>query len=138
MQRNVGWAKKGDRVEILQPGRRFKRINVISALCDGKMIGTNFYEQNTTADLFNDWFEKSCPLFPAHSVIIMDNARFHRKSDCEEIVTAHGHSILWLPPYSPDKNLIERAWANMKNWLRIHAQRFLSIQDALHRFFISD
>ena len=35
----------------------------------------------------------------------MDNAAFHKRQD---LLAQHGHQILWLPPYSPDLNPIEK------------------------------
>ena len=44
----------------------------------------------------------------------MDNAPFHKKKDIREISKRHGHSVLFLPPYSPDFNPIEQDFANIK------------------------
>ena len=43
----------------------------------------------------------------------MDNATFH-KGKAVEMMKQHGHSVLWLPPYSPDLNPIEQTWAWVK------------------------
>ncbi len=55
----------------------------------------------------------------------MDNASFHKKSEIERIARLYKCRVVWLPPYSPDKNKIEKLWANMQNWLHINAQNFL-------------
>ncbi|WP_369717566.1 transposase [Leptotrichia alba] len=47
-------------------------------------------------------------------LIVMDNARFHRKNILEKIIKGMGHCLLFLPPYSPYLNPIEKLWANMK------------------------
>ena len=44
----------------------------------------------------------------------MDNATFHKRLDIQELINDAGHCILWLPPYSPDLNPIEKAWAWIK------------------------
>ncbi|STZ77207.1 transposase [Bergeriella denitrificans] len=44
----------------------------------------------------------------------MDNATFHKRQDTQDIITQNGHTILWLPPYSPDLNPIEHMWAHIK------------------------
>ncbi|WP_428843252.1 transposase, partial [Suttonella ornithocola] len=41
------------------------------------------------------------PELPKNSVIVMDNAAFHKRSDIQAIIEEHGHEIVWLPPYSP-------------------------------------
>ena len=42
----------------------------------------------------------------------MDNASFHKR--VKRLLNRHGHCILWLPPYSPDLNPIEKKWAQVK------------------------
>lgn len=44
----------------------------------------------------------------------MDNATFHKRKDTQQIIEESGHTILWLPPYSPDLNPIEQTWAWIK------------------------
>ncbi|EDZ66696.1 hypothetical protein NOC27_23 [Nitrosococcus oceani AFC27] len=48
------------------------------------------------------------------SVIVMDNARFHKKSDIRNILEKAGHLLLPLPKYSPDFNPIEHSFALLK------------------------
>ena len=43
---------------------------------------------------------------PECSVIVMDNAPFHKQQDTLDALQAEGHTVLWLPPYSPDFNPI--------------------------------
>ncbi len=44
----------------------------------------------------------------------MDNARFHKSKRIQKLLNRHGHRVLWLPPYSPDLNPIEKKWAQAK------------------------
>jgi len=44
----------------------------------------------------------------------MDNAPFHKKGEIRQIAKAAGHSVLFLPPYSPDFNKIEQDFAILK------------------------
>lgn len=138
MSRAMARSPRGKRVVVFRPGRRFKRLNVIAAQCDNEVIGEFLYDWTTNSSWFNVWFEwHLCPKLKPKSLIIMDNARFHKKSDIERIAKFYGYTILWLPPYSPDKNPIEHLWANLKNWLRKSAHRFASIQDAVMDYFKS-
>lgn len=61
----------------------------------------------------------------------MDNARFHRKRILEKIIKETGHYLLFLPPYSPDLNPIEKVWANMKKKLNDIAHKFNTIEEAV-------
>ncbi len=139
MSRNRGRAPRGKRVIIERPGRRFKRLNIIAGQIGTQVIAPYYYDWTTTAAWFEVWFEwHLCPLLPANTYIIMDNARFHRKVELERIAKFYALEIIWLPPYSPDKNQIEKLWANLKNWLRLFAHTFLSIQDAVLHYFQSE
>lgn len=40
--------------------------------------------------------------------------RFHKNKRIQKLLNGHGHRILWLPPYSPDLNPIEKKWAQAK------------------------
>ena len=44
--------------------------------------------------------------------------------------------LLFLPPYSPDYNMIEKTWANMKRYLRCYLQYFQSVASAIYVFLI--
>jgi transposase len=66
------------------------------------------------------------------SVIIMDNASFHRKARLRQISAEHGFSLLFLPPYSPDYNPIEKTWANMKKRLRDILPAFRILEEAVY------
>ena len=122
----------------IQAGRRYKRLNIIAGLCQNKVIAPYYYDWNTTSQWFEVWFEwHLCPHLPPNSVIVMDNARFHRKSEVNRMAKLYGHLVWWLPPYSPDKNPIEKLWANMKHWLHRNAHLFDPIQSAISSFFKS-
>ncbi|SUX18686.1 Uncharacterised protein [Cardiobacterium valvarum] len=42
------------------------------------------------------------------------HASFHKRQDMLDALQAEGHTVLWLPPYSPDFNPIEKTWAWIK------------------------
>jgi transposase len=44
----------------------------------------------------------------------MDNASFHKGQDMVNALEDAGHTLLYLPPYSPDLNPIEKKWAHAK------------------------
>jgi transposase len=87
--------------------------------------------------LVEGWIETHLlPVVPENSVIFMDNASFHRKSKLFDIVENAGHTLIFIPKYSPDLNKIETGlWANMKNFLRNYLKNFASFSDALIDFF---
>jgi transposase len=136
MIRNYGRSLRGERVYAKQSGYRFKRLNIVAGQCGGEVIAPFYYDCSTTSIVFETWFqEKFCPCLQAGAYAVLDNAPFHRKAVVESIAADFKLNVLWLPPYSPDKNKIEKLWANLKNCLRIFSHRFASIQDAIVDFF---
>ena len=52
------------------------------------------------SELFEYWFTNHLiPELPENSIIVMDNARFHRKPQLKEILSKTEHRLLFLPPY---------------------------------------
>ena len=136
MARNKARSPKGERVIVARPGKRFKRINVVAGQCGSEVIAETQYPWTTNSRWFEVWFEwHLCPNLRPNSVIVMDNAKFHRKVPLEKIASYYGYKLLWLPPYSPDKNYIEQLWANLKNWLRLWSHLYTSVQDAIQDYF---
>jgi transposase len=85
---------------------------------------------------FEDWFEwELIPAIPEGSVVILDNASFHRKSQLALIAEKYGVGLLFLPAYSPDFNKIEFSWANLKRWLTDNVRRFFSLDFAIEQYF---
>ncbi len=52
--------------------------------------------------------------FPDRPVVVMDNATFHKRQDIQNAITHAGHTLEYLPAYSPDLNTIEHKWAQAK------------------------
>ena len=78
------------------------------------------------SEFFEEWFReillRDIEKLEKSILIVMDNARFHRKNILEKIIKGTGHCLLFLPPYSPDLNPIEKLWANMKKKLAVQLQ----------------
>ena len=51
-------------------------------------------------------------------IVVMDNLAAHKNSEVLEQIRAAGAYVLFLPPYSPEYNPIEKAWAKIKDILR--------------------
>ena len=63
----------------------------------------------------NTWLENELmPLLRQPSIVIMDNATFHKKKEIAAILEKHGHALLPLPRYSPDFNPIEQSFGVLK------------------------
>lgn len=92
---------------------------MVAGLTNGELIAPMTYEETMTSDFFEAWFQKFLlPTLNKPSVIIMDNARFHRMSKLELLCEEFGHKLLPLPPYSPEYNPIEKTWVHIKKYLK--------------------
>ena len=70
------------------------------------------------------------PTLSPGDVVVLDNLPAHKSAAAEQAVRARGAGLLFLPPYSPDLNPIEMAFAKLKALLRARAVRTI---DALWR-----
>lgn len=138
MTRSCGRAPRGERLNVPRPGRKFKRLNVVAAWNgkQKKIIAPYIYSWNTTSAWFLVWFEfMLLPLLRPGTLIVMDNASFHKKAAIQSLAKLYKCVAVWLPKYSPDLNPIEKCWANLKNWLHLHSKTFPSIQTAIKDHF---
>lgn len=137
--REYGYAPRGEKVIGEVAGRKFQRSNLVSALLGNQMIAPFQYDCTTTAILFEKWFEAQLlPSLPDNTVIIMDNASFHCKERLFKLVESSTKRLIFLPPYSPELNPIEKSWANMKRWIRNNMRNYSSLDDAITAWFNSD
>lgn len=95
------------------------RTNAVGALRDGVLFALGLFDCTIDSDVFYAWLtEALLPELDKPTVIVMDNATFHKRQDIIDAIEESGHKILWLPPYGPDLNLIEKAWAWVKSLRR--------------------
>ena len=96
-------------------GMKRGRLNAIGAMLGFTLLTVNLWDCNIDFTVFLAWTKKALlPSVPDQSVIVMDNATFHKRSDIIEAMEREGHTVEFLPPYSPDLNPIERKWAQAK------------------------
>ena len=82
------------------------------------MVATMKIEEATDADIFLAYVEQvlSSVLKPG-DVVVMNNLSSHKVDGVRESIEKAGEELLYLPPYSPDLNPIEKAWAKLKQLL---------------------
>lgn len=136
LYREYAYSAKGEAVYGLISGRKYQRTGLVAAQMGGKMIAPLQYDGTMDSALFELWFERCLlPVLPEHSCIVMDNAAFHRKSRLYSLVQNTGHTLVFLPPYSPELNPIEHFWSWLKRQLRKILPRCVSFNDALLECF---
>jgi len=88
---------------------------VIGALIDKCLLTVALFTSNINADTFFSWTVLDLlPKLPPASVVVMDNATFHKRQDIQNAITQAGHTLEYLPAYSPGLNPIEHKWAQTK------------------------
>jgi len=119
-------------------GKRFARQSVISALFKGKLLSPMCFEGTCNTILFNTWLKQVLiPNLNSGQVLILDNASFHKSEESQRLVKSVGCKILFLPPYSPDLNPIEKYLANMKTKVRELLPKVQNFTDALDKAILS-
>ena len=91
------------------------RTNVIGALLGLVSLTVSLCGTTINTQVFNAWMTQDLmPKLPKNSVVVMDNATFHKGQDMIKALRSEGHTPLYLPPYSPDLNPIEKKWPQVK------------------------
>ena len=65
------------------------------------------------------------PHLNGNSVLIMDNMKSHHAKAVKNLLDSSGVRYIYLPPYSPDLNPIEKLWSTVKSFLRKFKARTL-------------
>ena len=121
MPRIHGYAPVGERCSGVRDRRAGGRTNAVGALCGNGLLTLSLFDGGINADVFSAWIGQDLlPKLSENSVIIMDNASFHKRSDIQEAVASAGHILEYLPVYSPDLNPIEHKRAQAKALRRKH------------------
>jgi transposase len=115
MPRTHGYAPKGERCFGTHDWGAKGRTNVIGALVSGVLLTVSLFQTTVNTSVFDAWvLQDLIPKLPPHSVVVMDNATFHKSESMQNALKKSGHTLLYLPPYSPDLNPIEKKWAQAK------------------------
>ena len=111
-----GWAKRGIKVHGDITGNYHRnRTNLIMAQRGKDWLAPMLFKGGCRKEVVQAWIEQfSLPELSEPSLIVMDNAGFHDKKVIAEILAQKGHSLMPLPPYSPDFNPIEQSFAIIK------------------------
>ena len=110
---------KGDKIHTQTSGKRYERQSVMGILnSEHKLVEPMIYKGTANSDVVCGYFENILPTLKQKSVIIMDNASFHKGQRLNEIFEKYGHKLVFLSAYSPDLNPIENMWGTIKTNLR--------------------
>ena len=112
LYREYAYALRGQKAFGKIKGRKYKRCGVVAARMTNKIIAPLQYNGTMDSSLFAFWFsEHLLPSLEKGTVIVMDNASFHSKKRLISAAQNAGCQLIFLPPYSPELNPIEKFWA---------------------------
>jgi transposase len=119
MTRRSARARRGQRVHESTPEGNWKILTILGAMSLDGMVATMTIEAATDAEIFLTYLDHVlCPKLRTGHVVVMDNLSSHKVNGVRERIEAVGAELLYLPPYSPDLNPIEKAWSKLKGQLR--------------------
>jgi len=124
MARLRGWAPKGQRCRASVPHGHWKTITFVGGLTLAGLIAPMIIDEPMDGDIFLAWCEQMlAPLLRPGDIVVMDNLPAHKVAGIRQAIEARGAILLYLPPYSPDFNPIENAFAKLKAHVRKFAAR---------------
>jgi len=119
MTRRWGRAPRGERIAEATPQGHWQVLTMLGTMSLRGMVATMTVESATDGDVFLAYLEQVlCPKLKPGDVVVMDNLSAHKVNRVRELIEATGAELLYLPPYSPDFNPIEKAWSKLKQLLR--------------------
>ena len=119
MTRRYAWADVGARATGHAPNGHWKTTTFLAGLtCEG-LIAPFVLDGPINAQCFLAYVEQILlPVLRAGDTVILDNLSSHKNEEAAHLIASAGARLMFLPPYSPDLNPIEMAFAKFKELLR--------------------
>lgn len=134
--RRRGWSPLGVTPVQIARFQRGQRYHILPAYTQNGVLFSRVYQGMTDSVVFEGFIEQllhHCGRWPEPtSVLVMDNASFHRGEKIQRMCENAGVKLLYLPPYSPDLNPIEEYFAELKAFVRKNWSKYEQSSD--HNF----
>jgi transposase len=131
MARRYGRARRGTRVVGAVPHGHWKTTTFLAALRHDRLTAPCVFDGAINGARFLAYVEQClAPTLQPGDIVVMDNLGAHKVKGVRQAIETAGAELRYLPPYSPDLNPIEQAFAKLKALLRTAARRTV---DALWR-----
>lgn len=133
MTRRYGRAPRGQRLVAPVPHGHWKTSTFVAGLRTSGLTAPLVVDGAMNGDIFRAYVEQVlAPTLAPGDVVVVDNLGSHKVAGVREAIEARGANLVYLPPYSPDLNPIEQAFAKLKALLRkIAARTVAALWDAL-------
>ncbi|GEP01955.1 hypothetical protein GCM10007887_41970 [Methylobacterium haplocladii] len=137
MARRYGRAPRGERCRVGVPQGHWKTTTITAALRTSGLVATTMFDGATNGERFRAYVtDILVPALRPGDTVILDNLPAHKVAGVRKAVQAAGARLLYLPPYSPDLNPIEQAFAKLKALLRTAAARTITdLRQAIRKAF---
>ena len=123
-----GWGQKGKRLKGLAPHGHWRTLTFLGALRANALTAPCVFDGPINGQCFRAYVEQLLlPTLKPGDIVIMDNLGSHKSEAVRHLIRAAGARLWFLPPYSPDLNPIEQAFAKIKHWMRKAQKR--SVED---------
>jgi transposase len=124
MTRSHGRCRRGERLRMGFPHGHRKTTTLIAGLRTSGMVAPMVLDGPINGDWFQAYVAQVLvPELRPGDIVIMDNLSSHKRAAIRELIEAADARLLFLPPYSPDFNPIEKAFARLKAMLRKAGER---------------
>lgn len=124
MARRYGRAPRGQRLVMSVPYGHWKTTTFVAGLRHDRIDAPCVIDGPMNGELFLAYVEQFlAPTLSPGDIVVMDNLPAHKVKGIAEAIAARGAELRYLPPYSPDFNPIENAFAKLKAFLRKAAER---------------
>lgn len=131
MARLRGRSPKGERCRASVPHGYWKTTTLVAGLRLGGITAPGVIDGAMDGELFTLYAENFlAPTLSEGDIVILDNLPAHKVIRAREAIEAVGATLLFLPPYSPDFNPIEQAFAKIKALLRKASARTVEALEA--------
>jgi transposase len=114
-----GWSRRGSRVYFEVPRNWGANVTLVSSMSLEGMGASLAVEGPTTREVFEAYLEQVlAPTLKPGQIVVMDNLSSHKGPRVRALIERRGCELMYLPPYSPDLNPIEEAFAKLKALMR--------------------
>lgn len=132
MVRRYGRAPRNRRCVGYAPHGRWKTTTFIAGLRADRVIAPMVADGPMDGELFLAWLNQFLlPALRPGDIVVMDNLGSHKVAGVRRAIRKAKANLLYLPPYSPDMNPIERLFSKLKALLRKAAKR--TVEELWHK-----
>jgi transposase len=135
-----GWGRRGERLIGKAPHGRWRTLTFLAALRVERLDAPCIFDGPINGQKFLAYVERFLvPTLSPGDIVVLDNLGSHKSRAVRQAIRTAGAHRLFLPPYSPDLNPIEQAFAKLKHGLRQAQARsipdlHISVADILQQF----